>query len=106
MCTFGVLRGREGPGEDVGGEVEQVQAVGDGGAEAEVGQGRAEAWEDRSELTYGSDDFGDWAGEVARGNFEAGWTCEVGVSSIQWGADSEKEEEGECERGCSLWLVY
>lgn len=43
MCTFGVLRGREGPGEDVGGEVEQVQAVGDGGAEAEVGQGRAEA---------------------------------------------------------------
>lgn len=46
MCrigTFGVLRGGEGPGEDVGGEVEQVKAVGEGGGEAEVGEGRAEA---------------------------------------------------------------
>jgi len=41
--TFGVLRGGEGPGEDVGGEVEQVEAVGDGSGEAEVGEGLGEA---------------------------------------------------------------
>ena len=100
MCrigTFGVLRGGEGPGEDVGGEVEQVKAVGEGGGEAEVGEGRAEAWEDGSDLSYSSYDFGDWAGEVGGRNLEAGWTSEIGVVSSQWGAESKKEEEGEAE---------
>lgn len=41
--TFGVLRGGEGPGENVGGDVEQVEAVGDGSGEAEIGEWHGEA---------------------------------------------------------------
>lgn len=98
--TFGVLGGGEGPGEDVGGEVEQVEAVGDGCGEAEVGEGRGEAWENGWEFVYGGDDLGDWAGEVGGGDPEAGWTAEIcGGGERSAECEEEKTEEGACEGG-------
>lgn len=70
----GLGSGRGGEGEVVGGEVEEVEAVGDGAGEARVTGEVGEAGEEGDHLLQHLEDLRDGGGELGGGHLQ-GWGC-------------------------------